>query len=71
MSGISLPNEVQLFSHIVQLRKQTVSKQNAETLDERQKTTLLTAVNGSGHGRTDVRRWERSFSNKEVAELIS
>ena len=67
---MTLPNEVQLFSHIVHLRKQTVSKQNVETLDKRQKT-LLTAVNGSGHGRTDVRRWEKSFPKKEVAGLIS
>jgi len=47
------------------MTKQTVSKQNAETLDKRQKTTLLTAVNGSGHGRTDVRRWERRFPKNE------
>jgi len=67
----SLHNEVQLFSHIVHLRKQTASKYNAETLDERQKTTLLTAVNGSRHGRTDVRRWERSFPKREGAGLIS
>jgi hypothetical protein len=35
--------------------KQTNKQTNAEKLDKRQKTTLLTAVNGSGHGRTDRR----------------
>jgi hypothetical protein len=39
-------------------------------MDKRQKT-ILTAVNGSGHGPTDARRWERSFPKNEVDGLTS